>query len=184
MLAFLILLDTNDERSEFDKLYENYHMMVYRAAYSVLKDKYLAQDAAQISFIKIAKKFNLIHSKNILDERAYIYRLTLNTAKDMLDKEQCFMNVEETFLSNIIDEQSMTELSIIQIENHKETLALLDEINPSYGEIIYLKYFREFENDEIGILLDLTSNAVRVKLHRALNALREVTKKEVLFNER
>ncbi len=53
MLALLLILDTQKERSEFEILYDNYHRMVYWAAYSVLKDEYLAQDAAQITFLKI-----------------------------------------------------------------------------------------------------------------------------------
>lgn len=183
MLAFLVLLDNQEERSEFELLYDNYHMMVYRAAYSVLKDEYLAQDAAQIAFLKIAKKFKLVRSKNILDEKGYIYRLALNAAKDMLGKEQQFMNAEKTLFEGLIDDNAMIEDAIIQIENKEETLVLLDEINPSYGEILYLKYFRELENHEIGELLDLKLNAVRVKLHRATNAIKEVVRKEVIVNE-
>lgn len=90
MLVFLLLLDTQQERSEFETLYDNYHMMVYRAAYSVLKDEYLAQDAAQITFLKIVRKFDRVRSQNVLDEKGYIYRMAINAEKDMLDKEQQF----------------------------------------------------------------------------------------------
>lgn len=183
MLAFLLLLDTQEERSEFETLYYNYHMMVYRAAYSVLKDEYLAQDAAQITFLKIARKYDKIRSQNVLDEKAYIYRMAINAAKDMLDKEQQFVNAEDDVFEELIDDDVLIEDAIIRIENYSETIALLDEINPSYGEIIYLKYFRELDNQEIGDLLDLKVNAVRVKLHRAINALKEVVGKELAVNE-
>lgn len=183
MLAFLLLLDTQEERSEFETLYDNYHMMVYRAAYSVLKDEYLAQDAAQIAFLKIARKFDKVRSQNVLDEKAYIYRMAINAAKDMLDKEQQFMNAEDDVFECLIDDDVLIEDAIIRIENYKETIALLDDINPSYGEIIYLKYFRDLDNQEIGDLLDLKVNAVRVKLHRAINALKEVIRKEAAANE-
>lgn len=183
MLAFLLLLDTQEERSEFETLYDNYHMMVYRAAYSMLKDEYLAQDAAQIAFLKIARKFDKVRSQNVLDEKAYIYRMAINAAKDMLDKEQQFMNAEDDVFECLIDDDVLIEDAIIRIENYKETIALLDDINPSYGEIIYLKYFRDLDNQEIGDLLDLKVNAVRVKLHRAINALKEVIRKEAAANE-
>ncbi len=82
-----------------------------------------------------------------------------------------------------MDDDISIEDSIIRIENYRETIAILDEINPSYGEIIYLKYFMELDNQEVGELLDFTVNAVRVKLHRAINALKEVVRKEETVNE-
>lgn len=183
MLVFLLLLDTQQERSEFETLYDNYHMMVYRAAYSVLNDEYLAQDAAQITFLKITRKFDRVRSQNVLDEKGYIYRMAINAAKDMLDKEQQFVNAEDDLFEGLIDDDVLIEDAIIRVENYRETIALLDEINPSYGEIIYLKYFRDLDNGEIGDLLDLTVNAVRVKLHRATHALKEVVRKEAAVNE-
>lgn len=183
MFAFLLILDTQEECSEFETLYENYHGMVYRAAYSVLKDEYIAQDAAQITFLKIARKFDRVRSQNVLDEKAYIYRMAINAAKDMLDKEQHFVNAEDDVFEGLIDDDISIEDAIIRIENYKETIALLDDINPSYGEIIYLKYFRDLDNQYIGDLLDLKVNAVRVKLHRAINALKEVIRKEAAANE-
>lgn len=183
MLAFLLILDTQEERTEFETLYNNYREMVYRAAYTVLKDEYLAQDAAQITFLKITRKFDIVRSQNVLDEKGYIYRMAINAAKDMLDKEQQFMNAEDKLFECLIDDNALIEDAIIRIENYRETITLLDEINPTYGEIIYLKYFRDLDNREIGDLLDLTVNAVRVKLHRAINALKKVVRKEVVENE-
>ena len=93
------------------------------------------------------------------------------------------MNAEDDVFECLIDDDVLIEDAIIRIENYKETIALLDDINPSYGEIIYLKYFRDLDNQEIGDLLDLKVNAVRVKLHRAINALKEVIRKEAAANE-
>lgn len=183
MLIFLLLLDTPRERTEYELMYDQHYMMVYRASYSVLKDYHLSQDAAQIFFLKIAKKFKVIHSESVKVEKGYIYRIAVNTARDMLKKERDLLSKEDSFESEIIDEQNLIEDSIIQIEDHERTLLLLDEINPSYGEIIYLKYYEEMKNNEIGELLELTPNAVRVKLHRALNALRNIVEKEIGNNE-
>lgn len=183
MLAFLLILDSPEERSKFEVIYDKYSQMIYRVAYSVLRDHHLAQDAAQISFLKIAKKFHLISSDSILDERSYIYQLAKNTARNMLSMEKELVDINKTNGNDLVDERHIIEEAIIQIEDHEETLLLLDEINPSYGEIIYLKYYRELENIEISELLDLTPNAIRVKLHRALNALKKVIEKEVLVHE-
>lgn len=182
MLAFLLLLDSPEERSDFQMLYDQYHTMAYRASYAVLKDHHLAQDATQIAFMKMAKKFHILSSDHVEDQRNYIYQLAKNTAHNLLRKEKEIVSLDETHLYEAVDERQLIEDALISIENHQETLVLLDEINPAYGEILYLKYYRELDNTEISDLLDINPNTVRVRLHRALNALKKVLEKEISFH--
>lgn len=183
MLEFKRVLKSSEEIKEFEHFYKKYHHMIYKASYSVLRDHHLAQDATQIAFEKIANKFKWMKSDNLIDNRGYIYQLSRNTAKNLLRKEKDTPCFKSFFEENYAKDEEQIEKKLIEIENHGETFKLLDAINASYGEIIYLKFYREFDNAEISELLGITPNAVRVRLYRAVNALKKVIEKEAKVSE-
>lgn len=55
MLAiYLSMLETNEEKNQFEQLYIKYKQDMYAVAYGILKNKEDAEDAVHQSFLKIA----------------------------------------------------------------------------------------------------------------------------------
>jgi RNA polymerase sigma-70 factor (ECF subfamily) len=50
----------------------------------------------------------------------------------------------------------------------------LKKINPIYIDAITLKYYYGYSNDEIAELLNISEGNIRVRLHRAKQALKEI----------
>lgn len=65
-----------------DELMNLHSRKVYLLAYSYVKDKGLAEDIAQEVFIKCYKSLN--HFRGDAQITSWIYRITVNTAKDFL----------------------------------------------------------------------------------------------------
>ena len=58
MLAiYLSMLETNEEKNQFEQLYIKYKQDMYAVAYGILKNKEDAEDAEHKSFLKIADNF-------------------------------------------------------------------------------------------------------------------------------
>ena len=51
-------------------------------------------------------------------------------------------------------------------------LAKLKEMNPTYQEILNLKYIAECTTEEIAEIMQISPNSVYVTIHRALNKLK------------
>ncbi|MCG8541516.1 MAG: sigma-70 family RNA polymerase sigma factor [Clostridia bacterium] len=60
---------------------------------------------------------------------------------------------------------------MIQLEQLQEVKKLLTKINISYADILTLKYYYSYSNSEIAELMNITEVNVRVKIHRAKQAL-------------
>lgn len=62
-------------------LYNNYSIFMYKVAYSILKDKSLAEDAVQISFIKIMKHLDNIDISDKTKTRNFLGLICKNCTK-------------------------------------------------------------------------------------------------------
>ena len=61
MLAiYLSMLETNEEKNQFEQLYIKYKQDMYAVAYGVLKNKEDAEDAVHQSFLKIADLVSIL----------------------------------------------------------------------------------------------------------------------------
>ena len=77
----LSLLDTDEDKERFDRLYRQYSRLMQYAANSILQDEFLAEDAVQMAFLKI-----LAHMDNIEEiphprTKAYVMMVVENVAK-------------------------------------------------------------------------------------------------------
>ena len=52
MLCYLCLLDTEEEKSKFEELYNQYRKLMYLCAKEILRDEQLAEDAVHEAFLK------------------------------------------------------------------------------------------------------------------------------------
>jgi RNA polymerase sigma-70 factor (ECF subfamily) len=66
--------------SKFDDIYSKYGMLMYRAAYSVLKNKEDAEDTVQEALIKVAKNISEISKLSCEKTEAFLVTLSRNTA--------------------------------------------------------------------------------------------------------
>ncbi|MGG1677822.1 sigma-70 family RNA polymerase sigma factor [Neobacillus sp. NRS-1170] len=71
-----------DKEKQIDDLMNLYSQKVYLLAYSYVKDRGLAEDISQEVFIKCYKSLNQFRGESQIS--SWIYRITVNTAKDML----------------------------------------------------------------------------------------------------
>ena len=59
-----------------------------------------------------------------------------------------------------------------QAELHALVRELIDELPANYREALLLRDLEELRSDEVARMLDITPNAVKIRVHRARQALR------------
>lgn len=146
------------------ELYQNYSNLVYKIAFSILKNKESAEDVMQNVFTKIVEmpKEKLPKEK----EATWLYTVTKNETISYIRKNQKEVCLEEIY--EFIDEDTNIE-DVIEKEDYQNLIRGLDK---EEQEIISLKVLSKLKFRQIAILLNMPIGTVQWKYYRAVKALK------------
>lgn len=155
-----------------DALVEGHRRMVYRIAYSVVRNHHDAEDAAQEAFLRVWRASSKL--PEIADRKAWIARIAWNVANDRRRAASPETDLES--LANGVAEryarQPDVEESAAGAELQRLLEALIAGLPPKLRDVLVLSTVEELEAAEIGRVLDMSSAAVRVRLFQARRLLR------------
>lgn len=129
MLAiYLSMLETNEEKNQFEQLYIKYKQDMYAVAYGILKNKEDAEDAVHQSFLKIADNFSKVSQIPCHELKAYIVIICRNTAINIYRQNQNRAeHSTELFETEIVDE------SYFEKQNYDELLLAIKQLQNLSG---------------------------------------------------
>lgn len=157
-------LKSSNNKENFELLYNNYNNLVYKIAFTILKNKDDSEDIAQIIFSKIyTLPKDKLPTKYIL---SWIYSVTKNESISLLRKKKNNMSIEEIY--DITDENDEINNSINKIEFNK----LISKLDDMEKEIISLKVISGLTFDEISKLLNKPTGTIKWKYYKSIYTLR------------
>ena len=169
----------NGDANAFTVLVDRYKDLVFTLALRMMKHREEAEEVAQDTFIKVYKSLNKFKGDSKFS--TWIYRVALNTCLDRLKKnkrQQYTVEINEytehqiKTLDNALDKIEAKERE----QAMQDCLALL----PSEDSfLLTLYYFEELSLEEIGKIVDLKPNNVKVKLFRSRKKLATVLRKKL-----
>lgn len=170
MLAVNLLLNDECERSEFEKLYNEYKNEAYYIAYKILDDSALAEDAVADGFLSLAGNFRTFSALDADKKHGYITVTIRNSARMILRKNRHHRDDLE-----YIDEQYTPDEDINRYDRLwiKECVSRLCRED---AQILYLKYALELDHKQIARLLGISQTASRKRLQKARQRLAEKLK--------
>jgi len=166
-------LSHSKKEKEFLDAYQQYADAIYRHCYFRVYNKDLAEDLTQETFIKTWKY--ITEGKEIKNTKAFLYRVALNLIIDNSRKKQvlAFDQVKENEAS--VRLYSM-EGSIIDRFEVQEIIKILDDLDEKYRQVIIMRYINQLSPPEIADILEISTNAVSVKINYAIKKIREIIK--------
>lgn len=159
----------------FGELVRHYEKFVFNVAYSFTANYDDAFDVAQDSFIKAWKKLSLF--KGEASFSTWLYRITANTAKDLLAERNRRQHESEAD-EHIPSQYETPEERAIREENARELRQALDALDPEMREILVLRELEQLSYTEISELLGLEMGTVKSRLSRAREKLREILREQ------
>jgi len=164
---YLSLLDTDEEKEKFEKLYYKYRKLMKHIAYDILKDPHLAEDAVHNAFLKLTKYLEKIEEIDCHKTKSFIVIVIKSVSKDMYRFRK--KHVTETLEDNVDYPVSQNNpLSSYEMEIVTKKIDTLPDI---YREVLLLRYFHHYGDKEIAKLLDIKDATVRKRLERARGIL-------------
>lgn len=172
MLAFFAAIKDENSRSKLEALYIKYKNDMFKVAYSILNDYQLAQDAVHSAFINLADNLDKIEEINCNKTRSFVVIIIKNVSINLYrkrKKQNCIM-LEN--IDNILpDDSESIDERIINADMFNLISSRIQQLNTAYSDIISLKYFYHYSDNEIAKLLNITPENTRVRLHRARKSL-------------
>ena len=157
----------NMKNKDVEKFVKKFADLVYRVAYTMLKNKADAEDIFQEVFVKLCTNENNINFYNEEHQKAWIIRVTKNKCLDLL-KSSSYNNKEldENFISDKTD------------ENDGDILNTVMKLPEKYRIIIYLYYFEGYKISEISEIQEINESTLKSQLVKARELLKELLKEE------
>ncbi len=145
---------------------EKYGNSLYRLCSVMTGNKEDAQDAVQECFLRYITKAP--HFADEEHEKAWLLKVAANICRDTLRhrKHQSFLSLDE-----------IKNLAVG--EDNAQILGLLIMLDEKYRIVIHLHYVEGYNTNEIAAMLGISGAAVKKRLQRARDMLREIYEKEV-----
>lgn len=166
-------LKSGDEKA-LGALYETYIDALYQYGIAFIYNEELVQDCIQDLFIHLWDKRENLNIPN--DGKSYLIVSLRNRILNSIKKSKktSLSNIDDNFMKDV--EISIDE-KIIAAEHTKEELAKLNkelsELSARQKEIIYLKFNKGLDYDQIAEILDINYQSARNLVHRTLMVLRK-----------
>ena len=161
---FLGIKNDNDKEAYFNKLYKKYKELVYRIAFSILKNKENSEDVTQKVFIKIWNMESQKLPKN--NEACWLYSITKNEAIDLIRAQKALLNVDELYY---ISEENEEINNIINKDYYNR---IISKLNQKEQEIISLKILSDLSFKEISQILNISESTVKWRYYKAVHTLK------------
>lgn len=73
MMIYLQTIDTAEDRSKFEQLYEQYKQLMFYTAFQILKRPQDAEDAVHHAFLSIAENISKFLTRTVQNARLHRY---------------------------------------------------------------------------------------------------------------
>jgi len=183
-------LKAHDEEA-FETMVRQYGGLMLATARRLLGNEHDANDAVQQAFISVFKSIAAFNGEARLS--TWLHRIVVNAAlaqmryrrrrpelpiDDLLprfDEEGRWIadvaqhtEARENLLENLTDERESQEM----------VRRFIDRLPAPYRSVLVLRDIEEFDTAEVAELLAVTPNAVKIRLHRARQALKTLIERE------
>ena len=168
-----LLQASSGDAEAFGKIFDNLGKSIYRfILFKVSFRHEVAEDLTSQVFLKVWEVVADSEAKRIKNLTAFLYQVARNLVIDYYRQ----LGKEELPLLYDLPEESITQNTNIEILP-SEVEKMLSELSGESREIIWLKYVEGLSVKEICQIVDKSSGAIRVILHRTKKELKaKITK--------
>ncbi len=174
----LVHLYVSGDESALATLLSRHKSKIYTSIYLLVKDRYLAEDIFQDTFIKV---INTLKSGKYNEEGKFlpwVLRISHNLVIDHFRREKRNPTITNQDGFDIFDVLGISEESIedkkLRDENHKELKVLIQQLPEEQKEVLIMRHYADLSFKEIADLTGVSINTALGRMRYALNNLRRM----------
>ena len=170
---------------DFDSVYMEFQPRMHRYL-SNLTCEDDALDLTQAVFLKISRSLDNFREESSLS--TWIYRIATNTAHDHYSSSLAKQKNSELIFDDGVSiddlpdpDFSGTDREYIRREMNACIRGVVDHLPENYRTVLLLSEFEELTNSEIAEILNISTDTVKIRLHRGRAALRKAMESQCSF---
>lgn len=152
-----------DAKVQIERMILHYGDSLLRICFMYLKDRSLAEDALQETFLKAYKHFDQFRGEAA--EKTWLMRIAMNTCKD-IQRSAWFHRVDRKVALDTLPEPS--ENTLPQDDTVIEAIMAL---HPKYKTLVLLRYYQDMSIAEIAETMGIPKSTVTTRLKKAKEEL-------------
>jgi len=157
------------------EIYDRYQNPLYRYALRLLGNEQLAEDCLSETFLRFLKALRQGNFPSV-NLQAYLYRIAHNWIADHYRSNTATENIDDLELPDGQPKPEEEVMASIQRERLRRALVAL---TAEQQQVVILKYFEGWQNEEIAVLVGKQVGAVKALAHRAIRTMRKKSQTEV-----
>ncbi len=163
----------NNHHAVFTSIYEKYIDKIFRFIYLKVDAKETAQDICSDVFTRTWKRIQ--EGRTIDNPQAYLYKTAQNLIADFYREKDKVQSVPMEALDRVVDPNRNldVERKAILCSEMDAVKKALNNIKPSYQDIVIWHYLDDLTIQEISEITGKSQAACRVMLSRGLKSLRK-----------
>ncbi len=178
-MFFLMMIEDLDKRSFLEEIYTTYKKDLYLTAYNMVKKPEVAEDIVHTAIIKASKHLEKLSDVKSKNTRSYLVSIVMNLCRDYFKKDKVkgipmLHSIPIDDMRTLKDTKHLVEEGFLKKELMMEIYGLMDQIHPSYSEVIRMRYYEELCIKDIAEMLGTTENNVSVRINRGIKAIRKL----------
>lgn len=151
-------------------LFDRYHKRIFNFLANMCRDRALAEDLAQNVFLRMIR-YRTSYREGAKFQ-SWIFQIARNVFADHYQTHKNrfsdFVDVEKVSES-LRDGDEVAE----QDERERKLHRSLQMLNDEQRELLLLTRFQQMKYEEVAVMMDTTVANIKVKVHRAIQKLRE-----------
>lgn len=148
-----------------ERMVTTWQLPLLRLCYIHLKDKTLAEDAVQETFLKAYRGINSFRGDS--SEKTWLFKIAVNTCRDMT-RGGWFRHTDRRVTPDMLPE------AVLPPDEEQQDLALaVMNLPVKYREAIVLYYYQDMDTVQIGKVLGIGQSSVSNRLKKGRNLLKE-----------
>ena len=164
-----VSLAQTGDRAAFSELVRLYRSGVINVLYRMCNDANLAEDAAQVAFIRAWQHLPTFQPHTSF--RNWLYRIAINTTLDMLRREKPVAHIDDLLLSAPVER---AENHIEQQEQVLYIRKVVHALPEASRAVLILREYEGLSYQEIADTLEISIGTVMSRLNYARGRLKEL----------
>lgn len=173
------MLDTDEERSIFEQLYNTHSQRLYRIAFGRLHNPQDAEDAVSECFLRILNKSANIFEVSPNKRAAFLNILIRNVCAQAFNRsvKEKTVSVDDENVPEPADAINLEDEVIGRIE-HDKLVKFIAQLPPKTRDALVLRSVMGVSSREAAEQLGITENALRQRIFEARKAIKRFVEKE------
>ena len=164
------------------ELFRDYRQIMFKTALGILHNSSDAEDVVQNAFLWIIDNLEKISQIPCNERGFYFAKITEHNAIDLLRKRNAHPtddidDKDDLSSGTDVEDEALSKLTVEQIKS------ALAELSDRDHDLLYLYLFKEMRYKEIGELMGIPENNVRVYIQRARKRFIKILKKRGITDD-